>query len=143
MTTSIIHGKVISREIVAFANTVKADKEDEIRNGLKTDKQKLQLFDSDLIFEVRLQVLESLKGNIGDTVTIFTPIAGASCGYRFELGNEYIVYASAENSLFGFFLTESQRKEHIEKENTYWTSHCTRTAVYSKQEAEELKRLNK
>jgi hypothetical protein len=141
--TTVVHGKVISRKVVSFAKTIKTDREDEIRNTLRADKKKLQLFESDLIFEIKIQIIEKFKHNIGDTVTIYTAISGASCGYRFEMEKEYIVYASNKSYAYHFFLTQSLIKENVEKENTYWTNHCTRTTWYYSKEADELKKLRK
>jgi hypothetical protein len=33
------------------------------------------------------------KGTAPDTLSVYSPIWDASCGYRFEVGNEYLVYA--------------------------------------------------
>ncbi len=43
--------------------------------------------------EVRLQVSRSWKGKASGTVTVTTQEHSASCGYGFETGREYLVYA--------------------------------------------------
>lgn len=45
---------------------------------------------------VRFTVLESFKGTSGTAVAVTTAVGGATCGYRFMKGREYLVYASVE-----------------------------------------------
>lgn len=45
---------------------------------------------------VRLQVDQVWKGEVGKTQTISTARDGASCGFHFEVGHEYIIYAHAK-----------------------------------------------
>ena len=33
------------------------------------------------------------KGVPGETLAVYSPASGASCGYRFEVGSQYLVYA--------------------------------------------------
>lgn len=50
--------------------------------------------------KVTFQVYTVWKGSISQTTTITTSRSGASCGYTFEKGSEYIVYAHGpENDL--------------------------------------------
>jgi len=50
--------------------------------------------------EVTFQVDKVWKGSVSQTTTITTARSGASCGYTFEKGSEYIVYAHGqENNL--------------------------------------------
>ena len=44
---------------------------------------------------VTLEVASSWKGVEGKTVTVHTPKDGAACGYGFEKGKSYLVYANA------------------------------------------------
>ena len=44
-------------------------------------------------FLVKLKVAKSWKGELGDQVTISTAKNGAMCGYTFEAGKTYLVYA--------------------------------------------------
>jgi hypothetical protein len=137
----VVHGKVVSKKVVSFASTMKVKAAGDVRKKLASDAQKLQLFESNFIFEIKLQVIEKFKGNVGDTVILYTTINGASCGYQFETEKQYIVYAYAKSHSYRFFLTEPERNGNFEKENTYWTNHCTRTAVYYKSEADELRKI--
>ena len=138
----VIYGKVVSKTLVAPSKTIKENKVNEVRERLKEDKQKLAFFDTDYIFEVKIKVIEKFKGAYpGDTVTIYTAMKSASCGYAFETGKAYIIYALKRCYMDFAFLTESDRNKNLEKENTYWTTHCSRTAEYSKHEADELRAI--
>jgi len=44
---------------------------------------------------VRIRVLERFKGDVPDTATVYTAWVDAVCGYPFEEGAEYVVYADA------------------------------------------------
>jgi hypothetical protein len=46
------------------------------------------------------RVIESWKGTGGGTLEVKTPVSGASCGYHFEEGQEYLVYASGRGEPF-------------------------------------------
>lgn len=67
------------------------------------------------------------KGCGSDTITIITPPSSASCGVRFEVGEEYIVYA-----------TRGMRNPYKVKCENYnrifWTHSCTRTGVWYEEE---------
>jgi hypothetical protein len=41
----------------------------------------------------RFTVTSVLKGEVGTTVDVYTGLGGGDCGYYFELGHEYLVYA--------------------------------------------------
>jgi hypothetical protein len=50
--------------------------------------------------KITFQVYEAWKGSVSLTTTITTSRSSASCGYTFEKGGEYIVYAyGSENNL--------------------------------------------
>jgi hypothetical protein len=140
----IVHGRVLSKQLVSFAETMRANKANEVKEILKADQKKLQLFESNFIFEIKLEVVESFKGSsVRDTLTIYTTRNSSSCGYRFELGKGYIVYALKKSFQYSMFLTGLDEKESFEKDNTYWTNHCMRTTEYYKSEADELRKLKK
>jgi len=50
---------------------------------------------------VKFRIERLWKGNLSDEVTIITGHGGGDCGYRFEVGESYLVYAygSDENRL--------------------------------------------
>ena len=45
--------------------------------------------------QVTIHVEESWKGAPGDTVRVVTAASGASCGFTFQVGTRYLVYAGA------------------------------------------------
>ncbi|MFD0999953.1 hypothetical protein ACFQ21_11590 [Ohtaekwangia kribbensis] len=139
----IISGKVLKRKVVSFAEMIRTDKLHDIEKDIAGDSQKLKMFEMNFIFEVQFLVTERFKElNIPDTITIYTTITSGSCGFRFEEGKEYIVYGT-KKGFYPFMLTEVMKKEMIERENTYWTTHCTRTQLYNDLEAKELRTLRK
>ncbi|HWN11148.1 MAG TPA: hypothetical protein VNO50_18055 [Pyrinomonadaceae bacterium] len=71
---------------------------------------------------VKFLVEKSWKGRLTREVTISTGLGGGDCGYRFEVGESYLVYASGANKLLS-------------------TSICQRTAPRS--ENGDMKHLGK
>jgi hypothetical protein len=135
---AVFHGKVIQKTFVSFGQSIKKEAADSIRRTL--DEGKLNLFDSDFIIKLEFEVKHHFKGTtIDDTIIIYTSRTSASCGYiGFEIGKEYIVYSSSKSHVFSTFLSP---KNEFEKENTYWTNHCTRTQEFNFGEYKELKAL--
>ena len=137
----IVHGQVVDKQLVSLSKTMKTEKAEELREKLRGDTRMLELLGSELVFEIKLKVVESFKKNAGDTIIIYATINSASCGYKFEMQKHYIVYASDKSHAYFPFLTHRERKSDIEKGETYWTNHCTRTAEYDKSEADLLRKL--
>lgn len=139
----IIHGRVVNKEVVTYQDTFNSEKGQEIRARLKNNNDKaLGLFESPQVYKVTIELVETLKGeNIPQTVTIFTTTSDASCGYNFELNSDYIIYATRNGFDNSRFLTETERQQDVEKENTYWTNLCTRTKKFDNKEIEELRTL--
>ena len=138
----MVSGQVLSKELVPFSQTIRPDSVSAIKERLKDDKQNLQFFEMSYIFKIDLAIVERYKGtDLRATVTIYTPMHSASCGYKFELGKSYIVYAS-KNSLGFMFRDKVDLSNGSQKENTYWTNHCSRTTEYNSTEAEELRLLS-
>lgn len=76
-------------------------------------------------FEFTIQVTKIYKGKkskeIGDEITIITTGGGGDCGYRFDLGVNYLVYA---------YKTDRKLKMELydQKVDEFITTHlCTRT----------------
>jgi hypothetical protein len=44
---------------------------------------------------VTLRVLDVFRGTVGSTVEVITGLGGGDCGYAFQKGEQYLVYASA------------------------------------------------
>lgn len=140
----VVSGQVLSKEVVSFSQTIRPDSVSAIRERLKDDKQNLQFFEMSYIFKIDLEIVEKYKGtDLRDTVTIYTAMHRASCGYKFELGRSYIIYASNGSHLSFMFKDKVDLSKGSQKENTYWTNHCTRTTEYNSVEADELRLLTK
>jgi hypothetical protein len=58
--------------------------------------------------EVRIVPERRWKGAAGDTVTVATSDNSASCGYAFEQGRDYLVYAGGEDALRVFICSRTR-----------------------------------
>jgi len=72
---------------------------------------------------VQFEVSKVWKGNVSTEVTVVTALSSVSCGYEFEKGKVYIVYAYVDDSDF----VSHDKGELI-------TSVCTRTKPLSESE---------
>ncbi len=141
---AVISRRVLSKEIVPYSQTINQDSVSAIKSRLQDDKQKLQFFEMNHIIKIELEIVENYKGtNLRDTVTIYTAMNSASCGYKFDIGTSYIIYASKKSYMDFMFMDKVDRDKGLEIENSYWTSICTRTTEYNNLEADELKVLKK
>lgn len=82
---------------------------------------------------IKIKVDKIFKGDsLSDTLTIFTPSNGASCGFRFEVGNKYIVYGSRiDRSLINL-------KRQVLDKKIFWTNLCTRTQNWNTTEENDI-----
>ncbi len=137
----LIHGKILSKKYVSFKETVKKNKIKWVEQRIKKGMRKS--YESKLLISVKVEILQQFKGNnIRDTVTVVTPRRGASCGYNgFELDEEFIIYAYPKVFVHNHFILKGEIDENIEKEDLFWTNHCTRTCQYNKDEISELERI--
>lgn len=139
----VVYGKVIRLDTVTLSETLEQADAREVVERLKKDQQQLKFFKMTYVLKVELEIIEAYKGeSLRKSVVIFTPLRSASCGYWFEKAKEYIVYASPHNFLSFIFREEDTAKPY-KKENAFWTNHCTRTAMYSQAEDDQLKILQK
>ena len=117
----VFTGKVIKIGLTSFAETLRIDKANWLRQKIKKENRETQYFDDTLIYKVDLQIVESYKGKVKtDTITIFTTMGGQSFGFDFILSKEFIVYAQVKSYSAGFFLNTYERSENIEKANCFW-----------------------
>ncbi len=80
--------------------------------------------------EARYKILVTVKykGQLSsDTITIVTGVGGGDCGYVFEIGKLYIIYAFKPGS--------------VSSKNIFSTNACTRTMRYDEKEIESIKRI--
>ncbi len=141
----VVYGRVISTEYVTFGETMKAHKAKLIKRKLKNNFRMLQIFESEFIVKVKIEIIDKFKGRTKrDTITIYTTRNGASCGFtRFKKGEEYIIYASSSSYAYDFFSKNDNELNGIEKKKTFWTNQCTRTKEFNASEAKELESISK
>ena len=123
----IVSGRIISSELVAVDSTGKVVVQDE-RNFYKFQFRRYQLI-----------IQEVYKGQFSqDTITIYSKVSDASCGYYFETDKSYLVYG-IDNEV----LQIEEPPQLPSGKNLIWTHLCTRTKEYDEKEARKLKRLSK
>jgi hypothetical protein len=89
---------------------------------------------------VKIKVDKVYKGQmVSDTLTILTPPNGASCGYRFQVGENYIVYATIVDEM----LMTDRLKRRTFDNATFWTHQCSRTQNWNITEENEIMKETK
>jgi hypothetical protein len=137
-TTVIVSGKVISLNYVSLWATMAPEKRAQAQEDFLKTHPNTKDLETPVIRKVELEVSKIYKGeNLKDTIVIFTPRNGASCGFTwFKVCEAFIIYASPRSFCYTIF--NLIHTEGMELKNTYWTSHCTRTNNYYEEEAKEL-----
>lgn len=142
-TPVILRGKVLSKTFVSMESVLAPEKVREIKESYKGDLHKMNLLTMPLI-EIQLKIVRTFKGAISaaETFTLYTPRSGATCGFvRFQIGEEYLIYASTENFVLSMFLNDPYSTKNSSGASTYWTHQCTRTTEYNEEEERELIKL--
>ncbi len=88
------------------------------------------------VYQIKVERLFKGKSS-SDTITIVTPVNGASCGFRFNLGESYIVYATKKDGT----IPGDKIKRVSTSDKIYWTNLCTRTAPWSQPEEDEILKI--
>ena len=84
---------------------------------------------------VNIKVDKMYKGQlVSDTITILTPPNGAACGYYFQIGQKYIVYATVFDEMLGTY----KLKRRTFDNKTFWTHQCTRTQYWNTTEENDI-----
>lgn len=137
MTRVVVSGKVISLNYVSIWSTMDPKKSPQAKEAFLEAHPYTKSLETPIIQKVELEVSNKYKGkNLKDTIVIYTPRSGASCGFTwFKIGKEFIIYTTPYY-YYGMF--NLNKIEGLEQKNTYWTNHCTRTKHYYEKEAEEL-----
>jgi hypothetical protein len=108
----IISGKVIEIEIV--------------------NKARLKSSADPIIY--KFEITKTIKGKIEkEIIEIVSKTSGASCGYKFELGKTYLVYARKSN----YFSSKTKN------EFDFITGLCDRNQILKNVDKKELRKLNK
>jgi hypothetical protein len=108
----IISGKVIEIEIV--------------------NKARLKSSADPIIY--KFEITKTIKGKIEkEIIEIVSKTSGASCGYKFELGKTYLVYARKSN----YFSSKTKNKFD------FITGLCDRNQILKNFDKKELRKLDK
>ncbi len=122
----VFTGTVLKVEFETLAQTINPDSL-ALAKSLPHEGTKNYL-DVPMVLKAILLVNTEFKGvTKGDTVIVYTGIRGATCGFKFETGKEYTVYANTENYMYTFFRLDRERFKKFTKKGIYWTSVCSRT----------------
>ena len=135
----VIHARVLSKEFINYSETLLPQWADSL---VKWTKDKGQLLDVSAItpnvIKIKVIVIKNFKNKTGlDTLVIFTPRNGASCGFnRFELGKEYIIFNNTD--IFKQEQLKGFSGYNVQLNNTFWTSRCTRTVELNQSDLDSL-----
>ncbi|WP_431216968.1 hypothetical protein ACQ86N_21895 [Puia sp. P3] len=88
------------------------------------------------VYQIKVEKLFKGKSS-SDTLTIMTPVNGAACGFIFDSGERYIVYATKEDET----IPGDKIKRISTSDKIYWTNMCTRTAQWSQTEENEILKI--
>lgn len=94
-----------------------------------------------IIFAYDIKVISIVKGkkNI-KTITLLTGNGHGDCGFKFEVGEKYIIYANTKS----YFEQQSPQGQyvHYKDQNVFWTSICSRTVSFNKEELKSIKKVS-
>lgn len=116
----VFKGKVLSTAITTNFDSL----------NIVIDKSDENFREQQMLFPVRAVIIKTdtiYKGCGSDTITIITPPSSASCGVRFKIGEEYIVYAYRE-------MRTPYRVKCEYYNRIFWTHSCTRTSNWYEEE---------
>ncbi|MBL7902064.1 MAG: hypothetical protein JNK73_08725 [Bacteroidia bacterium] len=89
---------------------------------------------------VKLKMLTLYSGKASsDTITIITPFNNSGCGVDFQVGKDYIVYATYKDEVN----ISSKFNRQSKSNSTYFAHSCSRTALWTREEHDEINRLVK
>lgn len=85
--------------------------------------------------EYTIQIIKKYKGEItSDTIKIVTGIGNGDCGFKFLIGESYIIYSEFQDAFI----------EENEKEKPFLTTNiCTRTRLYDEDEDRKIRKYLK
>ena len=86
--------EAFAQSSLVFAATVVAGVEPSVEDQVRAHGSPSANFSADMI-RWALVPVASWKGEVRDTLLVYSPRYGASCGYGFQVGEAYIVFARA------------------------------------------------
>lgn len=127
----VISGTVISKSYVTVIDST-------ILRTFHFDSLMISKASEVLIARYEVVLQETYKGDFSeDTLLIYSGIGTFDCGFRFKVGEKYIIYGKTET-----YFNQAQNGFHFPKgENTLWTYKCLRTRLYNSEEVQEIKRF--
>lgn len=85
--------------------------------------------------KVDIQVISIFKGRLNsDIISVYSGIGDGDCGYSFQLGKEYLIYADFKTRHFNF-------SNSVQK--LLYTDICKRTCALNNDELKEISRYRK
>ena len=127
-STVVFTGLVVKIEYFGLGETMIADSVP-IARSLAPHAAK-NFLDVPMVLKATLLVTNEFKGvKKNDTIVVYTGIRGATCGYKFEMNKEYIVYGTTDSYMYMFLYVNRNRFRNFTKKGIYWTSICSRTTV--------------
>jgi len=138
---TVAYGEIVQLKIIKVSDTMGKDSLIHYKQKELTGFQ-MEVLNSDFIVEAKLKVKELFKGNVlNDTLILYTTRTEGSCGFtRFLIGEDYLVYASANSYAFYKFY-RPQNKRMLEKKNTKWVTSCSITAEFDDDHYAKLKEV--
>jgi hypothetical protein len=125
----VVVGKVLAKNVVEIAETISW--------GSSTDTSKMRTLMKFHESKYTVLLTHKYKGRIKqDTVTIVTGMGGGDCGFKFEIGKDYIIYAQKETNGSHFFGDEGNGTIP----GVFRTNICRRTMEFNQKEIDELEK---
>ncbi|MEK6481524.1 hypothetical protein WJR50_28530 [Catalinimonas sp. 4WD22] len=123
----IVRGEVIGKELIEIDSSGNISIQDNIN------------FNQYQFIRYELAIQEVYKGEFSqDTISVYSSVTGASCGYFFHTDREYLIYGRGEEMLY-----RNDSLQFPSGKNLIWTHMCTKTKPYEKKEARILRSLSK
>lgn len=123
----VVMGKILSKELIKLIRPPEFSAEDSLTSPkIFTPK----------VAKYTLLVNSGFKGEFkSDTLEIYTGLGGGDCGFRFEIGRIYLVYADQNP-----YILLSDDWSYPTGKDIYWTNICTRTQIFDENEMKEIKK---
>ncbi|MRX64772.1 hypothetical protein [Maribacter luteus] len=130
----VIVGEIISRAFVDIPDSAL------IKQNFKDTLYHKQYPYVHRISKYSIKIEKIYKGKTtSDTLDIYTGNGGGDCGYRFKIGDRYIVYGNKET----YFGMTNNDCEYPKGKNCIWTNICMRTTNYYQSEIDEIEKIIK
>lgn len=138
----IVKGKVISIDTVSIESTMSWNFKKSNQKAYKMNKTLSDHLKKEAVLKIELEVIRTFKSKKQDSkITLYTSKSSYFCGFtRFVEQRDYIVYAFEKSYLYKY-CNDDNGGRRMEKENTWWTSICTRTKEYNSDEEQKLETL--